>query len=134
MFLIPILEIIRLEEGEAGTFGILRIQKQLSFFTLEPQDRENAIGISSIPAQQYTCTKYTSQKFGETFQVQDVPGRSSILFHYGNWQEDTEGCIILGSGILADRRGLKNSREAFDAFMRLMGNHDKLHLTITEVF
>ena len=63
MKIIPILELIRLEESEAGTFGILRIQKEIALFTLEPQDRVNAVSISCIPAQQYMCRERIARGF-----------------------------------------------------------------------
>ena len=54
--MIPSIEIIRLEENhEHGTFGILRINKEIFCCTLEENDEENASNISSIPAQQYIC-------------------------------------------------------------------------------
>ena len=132
--MIPILELIRLEEGESGTFGILKVQKQIAFFTLEPNDWENMTTVSSIPAQQYICTRYESPKYGETFMVTNVPNRTYILFHWGNWKENTAGCILLGSGLIKDRRGISNSKESFVNFMRMFKGYDKLHLTIREVY
>lgn len=132
--MIPILELIRHEEGESGTLGILMIQKQMAFFTLEPQDRLNKIAMSSIPSQQYLCKRWVSPKYGETFRVLDVPGRSSILFHWGNWQENTGGCILLGTTILKERRGIGNSKKAFRLFMKMVKNYDLIHLTIKEVY
>ena len=132
----PIVEIIRLEESEQGTLGALRIQKELFCCTLEEADRLNAANISSIPAQQYICRRVQSPKFGETFQVMDVPGRSHILFHAGNVDRDTEGCILLGSswGKLSGRRAVLNSGTTFRAFMDAMQGHDELHLTIKEEY
>ena len=98
--MLPILEIIRLEENEFGTFGILKIQKELFCFTLEPSDRLNEPLKSSIPAQQYICLRYQSPKFGETFKIINVPGRTGILFHSGNTSDDTKGCILLGKSFL----------------------------------
>ena len=134
MEIVPILELIRLEEAYAGTFGVLRIQKQIALFTLEPEDRENEIGKSSIPAQQYWCNRIESEKFGETFIVNNVPGRTGILFHAGNWEEHTEGCILLGTSIIEDKRGVSNSKNAMIKFLTYLKGFDKAHLTIMEVY
>lgn len=131
----PIVELIRHEENfKYGTFGILKIQKQVFCVTLEPPDIENTKNVSSIPAQQYLCKKTQSPKYGLTYMVTDVPGRSYILFHSGNTVKHTKGCIILAqhfSKLRGDREVL-NSGITFERFMRLMSNHDRFHLTIKE--
>ncbi|WP_147819716.1 DUF5675 family protein [Salidesulfovibrio onnuriiensis] len=134
--MLPVVEITRLEEGEAGTIGALRLNKQLICLTLEPPDRENARNVSSVPAQQYRCSRVRSPKFGETFEVNDVPGRSSVLFHPGNVVEDTRGCFLLGRhvGALRGRRALMASGEAFREFLALLEGVDSFHLTIREEY
>jgi len=135
--MLPIVELIRLEEDEEfGTFGVLKINKQTFCVPLEPPDRENMPFRSSIPAQQYTCKRHESQKFGETFIVTKVPARDRVLFHAGNVVDDTEGCIILAQhyGKLRGDRAVLNSGNTFRAFMERMEEHDAFHLTIHEVF
>ncbi len=130
----PIVEITRLEEGEAGTFGALRVNKRLECLTLEPQDRLNRQDVSSIPAQQYRCVRVHSPRFGETFAVDNVPGRQHVLFHSGNVAEDTHGCIVLGSrvGSLHGQRGVLDSGAAFARFMTVLQGQDVFLLTIAE--
>ena len=132
--MIPVLELIRLEEAESGTLGILKIQKQIAMFTLEPQDLLNKTSVSSIPAQQYICKRYLSPTYGETFKVTNVPDRSDILFHWGNWANDTEGCILVGTSIMTENRGVSNSKKAFQRFMEILKDYDEAHLTIKEVY
>lgn len=136
--MLPIVEIIRLEESETeGTFGILRINKSVFCATLEPPDLLNAVGKSSIPAQQYFCEKYRSNKFGETFIVKNVPGRVGVLFHSGNYVRDTAGCIILGETVSKLRggdRGVTNSGATFGSFMSKMAGAETFHLTIYEQY
>ena len=132
-----ILELIRLEEdANFGTFGILKIDKRVFCFTLEPADVLNETDRSSIPAQQYICQKVVSPRFGKTFEVTDVPGRNHILFHPGNTVNETEGCIILGErvGMLRENRAVLNSGHTFDKFMALLNNDEQAHLTIREVY
>jgi hypothetical protein len=137
MNLYPIVEIVRLEENETlGTIGILRIQKRVFCATLEPEDKLNAQNVSSIPAQQYICRRHSSPKFGQTFMVTNVPGRSAILFHPGNLVTDTQGCIVLGE-LAPDFAGTKptvrNSAATFREFMSLMTG-EMFHLTIKEAY
>jgi len=129
-----ILELIRLEEGEEGTFGILKIDKQVFCMTLEPQDRENKPNVSSIPAQQYLCKRWDSPKHGHAWIVDNVPDRVGILFHAGNVADDTEGCILLGESIdkLRGTRAVKNSGNTFRRFMTETLGQEVLHLTIKE--
>jgi hypothetical protein len=133
----PIVELIRLEENDQfGTFGVLRIQKEVFCVTLEPADLLNAPQTSSIPAQQYLIKRHNSPKFGETFQVMDVPGRSAVLIHAGNVVGNTQGCIILGQffGKLKEGRAVLNSGATFQAFMEAMAGYEVGHLTIKEVY
>ena len=137
MELIPIVELIRLEESvDHGTFGVLRIQKQVFCVTLEPADRENEVNRSSIPAQQYRCRRWKSTRFGDTYLVMDVPGRSGIVLHPGNTDTDTAGCIILAQhfGKLRGNRAVLNSGRTFQRFITRMRPHDFFHLTIREVY
>ena len=133
----PIVEIIRLEESfRWGTFGVLKLNKQVFCVTLEPPDVENTKNISSIPAQQYMCWRITSPTYGETFQVKDVPNRDYILFHAGNFVGDTKGCILLAEkfGKLKHNRGVLNSGKTFSIFLKIMNDHESFNLTIKEIY
>lgn len=135
--MLPIVEIIRIEEHETfGTFGVLRLNKAAFCVTLEPADRLNAPNVSSIPAQQYHCRRHVSPRYGETFQVSNVPGRTGILFHAGNVAPDTQGCILLASeyGKLRGARAVLNSGRTFRAFMAEMAGRDVFHLTVREEY
>lgn len=129
-------EIVRLEESDQGTFGVLKIDKEVFCLTLEQDDEENKANESSIPAQQYICKRVDSPKYGDTFEVCKVPGRSHILFHSGNFISDTKGCILLGQefGKLGEKRGVLNSGKAFCRFMEEMKAEEIFHLTIKEEF
>ena len=133
----PIVELIRVEEDEEyGTLGVLRINKKFFCVTLEPADRRNQKNVSSIPAQQYICRRYSSRKYPDTFEVTKVPQRSKILFHPGNWPKDTMGCILLGQhvGKFTGDRGVMNSGKTFKAFMEILSGVKAFHLTIKEEY
>jgi len=137
----PQLRIIRVHDHERfGTFGMLVVNSLPFCMTLEPPDRENQIGQSSIPSGQYTCRSYTSEKYPETFEVTNVPGRTAILFHAGNVAEHTKGCILLGEklGKLRaegeEQLAILNSGATFKKFLRWVNPAKALDLTIVEVF
>jgi hypothetical protein len=74
-----------------------------------------------IPPGQYRCEIGTHQLGSggpqQLFQVMGVPGHTNILLHKGNFDKDSEGCVLLGES-LGDKM-VCNSGQAFDAFMAL---------------
>lgn len=50
---------------------------------------------SAIPAGIYKCVKDNTGKF-QFYKVLNVPNRSNIEIHQGNYESDTEGCILVG--------------------------------------
>jgi len=111
------IEIIRLEQT-SHTLGALRIDGKAFCATLEEPWRDNERLVSCIPVGEYKAVKINSARFGDTLRIEDVNGRSGILFHSGNTTEDTSGCIILGQywGKLKNHRAVLNSGATFRAF------------------
>ena len=72
----------------------------LNVKTLELPDKGNAQNVSCIPEGVYKVKRISSPTRGIVFHVQDVPGRTAILIHVGNYaagvKVDTEGCILPG--------------------------------------
>jgi Family of unknown function (DUF5675) len=64
----------------------------------------------------------------ETFEVMNVPGHTGILFHTGNTDEDSEGCILLGDKV--QNFELLDSRNTFQEFMKLMEGKDTFQLGV----
>lgn len=65
---------------------------------LEPPDKGNQHNISCIPDGTYWVIKEATSKGHEYphFRVLDVPGRGGILWHGGNYYNDTLGCMLVG--------------------------------------
>ena len=118
-----------------GTFGVLTVDGMPFCVTLEPYSNDNQSNVSCIPAQQYMCKPYSSAKYNNVYQVMNVPGRSSILFHSGNTDNHTEGCIILASyyGKLNGDWAALNSGTTFNKFREYIAQDDFL-LTIKESY
>lgn len=114
-----------------STFGVLLLGRP-RFVTLEPPDLNNQPNVSRIPIGTYTCIRHTSPRFGETFLLVDVPGRSEILFHSGNGPQDTKGCILVGTSFswLPGLEGITNSNQAMLNFLRLLKGISQFTLEI----
>lgn len=90
--------------------------------TLELPDRQNHPNISCIPEGSYTCIRDFYNRGGyETFEIMDVPHRSDIKFHIGNWVKDVLGCVAVGSNRYINKEPMiTGSRIAFNEFMKYM--------------
>ena len=89
------IELVRTQKLKSHTRGYL-LYKDIDLVTLELPWKENQRRISCIPDGIYTCIKHTSPTFGECIWIQDVPDRSEILIHTGNYTTDTLGCVLVG--------------------------------------
>lgn len=107
-------EVLRISSQKDSTSGLLfevdNGKRTFLCYTLEDEQRDVKVwGETRIPAGTYKLglrteggfhTKYIS-KFGADFHkgmiwVLDVPGFEYILWHIGNTDENTAGCLLLG--------------------------------------
>ena len=80
------------------TIGRMRIGKY-QCLTLELPDLQNRINISCIPEGEYPYEIYESPKHGTVLLLKDVPGRTYIEVHAGNFTRQILGCILVGDAI-----------------------------------
>jgi hypothetical protein len=97
-------------------------------------------GETAIPAGVYKLTLTDSPKFSKFYfssntrpeiskvqtheypnphkliTVNDVPNFSRVLWHWGNTDDDTEGCYIVGTsiGVIKGQRGVVESRKKYE--------------------
>lgn len=105
------------------------------YTTLENPWKDNQLRVSCIPAGTYRCVRGRFNRGGyASFVVQDVPGRSNIVFHIGNRERDTLGCPLIGErlGVLDGELAVLASQRAFNAWMKSMEGVDEFTLTIRE--
>lgn len=105
--------LIRLNDNGKQTTGSLQFfegdDRIVECKTLELPWRDNQRNISCIPKGEYQVMKHYSPRYGYTFWLKDVPNRSEILIHQGNYNRDTQGCILPGSNFFdIDRDGNKD--------------------------
>jgi hypothetical protein len=81
------------------TLGVLRLPNGAIYQTLELAWKNNEKQISCIPAESYKVVKRNSPKYGNHFHIKDVPNRSWVLIHHGNYHSDILGCILVGKGL-----------------------------------
>jgi hypothetical protein len=80
------------------TLGRLRVGG-FQCFTLELPWLENQRGISCVPKGKYKAFKRQSPKNGSVIEFENVPDRSNIQIHSGNFTRQIEGCVLVGSSI-----------------------------------
>ena len=92
-------------KGADGIFGGLNDEDDNQVaVTLERAYMTGGQWTPKIPAGVYTCVRGShALKNGgmfETFEVKGVKDHSGLLFHPGNFDSDSEGCILLGEKIV----------------------------------
>lgn len=109
-------EVLRISSQKDSTSGLLfevnNGKRTFLCYTLEDEQRDVKVwGETRIPEGTYKLTLRTEggwhnrylSKFGTPFHkgmiyVNDVPGFEWILWHAGNDDSDTAGCLLLGEG------------------------------------
>ncbi len=97
--------------------------------------------LPKLPNGSYTCIRgkhmlHNMTETFETFEVTGVKGHTGILFHWGNFAFDSNGCILLGQEMVKpsteSRWMLTQSRAAFAQFMLLLSGQDSFTLIVEE--
>jgi hypothetical protein len=124
----------------SGTLGCWQID-QARFHTLERPWFGNSRNTSCIPEGVYvmglrrsTVVERTSNgAYSRGWEIQDVPGRSFIMCHVGNYVRNSEGCVLIGSGFSWDATEgpmVTRSQDGFAVFMELMGARESWSITV----
>ena len=124
-----------------GTFGTLRLPDGSAFPTVEPRWEYNAVGKSCIPAGVYAMAMRSSPMVARTsggefqrgWEIAGVPGRSLIMIHPGNWQHDSNGCVLVGRAhdVITGKPGVTASRAAFKDLMQRLGRRESWRIEIS---
>lgn len=132
----------RISQTDHGTFGKIGTDTSRQWESAELPWRDNKPYVSCIPAGTYPCQWTISPKFGYCYHLKDVPKRTDILIHVGNFVGDTDkgfksnvqGCIVLGMAmeVIDNQKALFWSSQAVRQFEREM-NREDFELTILDI-
>lgn len=118
-----------------GVFGVFLMNNIPFAVTLErsytPDEFHRVV---KIPAGIYRCTKSYYYKGGyDTFEIH-VPEHSRVLFHIGNTEGDSDGCVLVGEeyGVLAGKPAILRSGAGFREFMNLSKHLNYFDITIQD--
>ena len=135
----PDLELVRLCIAPEGAFGVLLldglpvgpVSLERSYPLVESRPRGPQF--VKIPKGRYRCTrtKYYRGNY-DTFEVTGVLGHSRLLFHAGNMEADSEGCILIGRrfGLLHGQPAVLESIRGFGDLMALLANKPSFDLMV----
>jgi len=135
------LELNRCQTDDKQTLGELYLLSDNEavlnkWMTLELPDMNNTRYISRIPAGTYNAVIHNSPRFGKTLWIQDVPNRSEILIHQGNYHTQIKGCILIGQNhIDINNDGLKDvtsSRKSMAKLMSQLQGLESIEITIKD--
>ncbi len=115
-----------------GVFGKLSDDLGLICYTLEHSFPEGGGFAAKLPPGKYTCRRGFHKLAGgdslETFEVTEVPGHTGIIFHWGNYNKDSDGCILVGERRLPTM--LVYSKRAFATLLYRTRGEDEFTLTV----
>lgn len=115
-----VLTVARYRYTDELTQGLLYIGGKHYGYTLENPWKDNEENESCIPTGIYdTSIREAKQSPSRNYDhliLDDVPNRTYILWHVGNYEKDTEGCIMPGKTATTSMVG--RSRDAFNEVMQ----------------
>ena len=127
------LSLVRVSVAEEGAFGVLVCAGYPFVVTLERTYGED--DRVKIPPGAWPCerTQFFRGNY-PTFEIH-VPGHSRILFHKGNVEPDSDGCVLVGKsfGRLNGRAAILQSSVGFGEFMNALSGRDEFSLNVRGV-
>lgn len=118
-------ELVRGTPGRDGAFGLLFLDGAPVAVTCERsypvvESKPDGLQFVKIPPGVYRCERTWFQRGAyETFEITGVTGHSRLLFHCGNSETDSEGCVLVGRrfGVIDHRPAVLESSVAFSMWM-----------------
>ncbi len=95
------------------TMGYLVISGEVVCYTLELPWKDNRNNISCIPVGTYNGILRYDKKDGWRVQLENVPGRTGVQIHMGNYTREIAGCILIGTDGKIDDCSVFNSSKAY---------------------
>lgn len=109
-----VLTVLRQYQSGKCTSGYLAVNGTIACYTLERPWKDNQENISSIPAGRYRAFLRYDKSDHWRLQLEGVPNkRTGVQIHIGNTVDDTQGCILVGTGLGPDLCTLTGSADAY---------------------
>ncbi|GEM_PF-1973390 len=111
------IEIKRASYNANSITGELFVNGAFVSHTLELPWRNNESYVSSIPAGDYGALLRYDKNDQWRLQLTGVPGRGGIQIHVGNWPNQIEGCVLVGTTVnnVSDELEPKTSVPAYNS-------------------
>ena len=123
-----------------GVVGHLTLPTGWSCHTLERPWLHNRRNESCIPEGVYqlrmrvspVVQRITRGRYQEGWEITDVPERTHIMVHPGNWVRNSDGCLLVGADriISGDELMVTHSQATFDRLMAEMGGRQEWTIEI----
>ena len=122
-----------------GIFSELRNDAAEELFVTCEHSYPDGYGnfLPKLPDGIYVCVRgmhqleHMKEPF-ETFEITGVPGHTGILLHVGNFNIDSDGCVLVGFALVQinGQQAISQSQYAFNTFMSLEAGCDQFKLTV----
>ncbi len=125
----------RTEYTQDGVFGELTSDGTDKVFTTLEHAFERLDGPyrPKLNAGTHICTlgehNLDHSKGVQLYEINNVPGHSGILIHIGNYNHDSDGCVLIGTAL--GNKCITGSLRALATFMGLQGGQE-FTLTVLE--
>lgn len=101
-------------ESKECTMGYLYVNDSLICYSLERADLANSKNASRIPLGSYQAYIRTDSSKGWRVELIDVPHRTNIQIHIGNYPFQTTGCTLIGTSATPGNCTVQNSAVAIN--------------------
>lgn len=130
------MELLRVSVIPDGAFGVLLVDRIPFALTLErTYDGPDGAQTTKIPVGKWPCRRTYFHRGGyDTYEVL-VPGHSRLLFHRGNLETDSEGCILVGLrlGMVQGHPAIFDGAAGLERFLWYAGIRSILDLSVREI-
>lgn len=106
--------IVRTSINSKSTTGELFVNGNFIAHTLELPWENNASYISSIPAGKYTAHLRYDKNDRWRLQLDDVPDRTGVQLHIGNYPAQIQGCVLVGDEVFNESNKIEKSGTAYN--------------------
>lgn len=130
--------LVRLSQFGGATIGCLIIDHVPICYTLEPPWKGNKREQSRIPTGRYTAKIRRNYPLRNgmivpvTYEITGVPDRSGICIHVGNELKHTLGCPLPGMRVDANPTAVRDSRIAFQEFLKATNEKEEFKITVID--